>query len=282
MTSLRRLLKRKFLTEYLDAACSAFETPLAAAVLSEGRVLAASGEGGGELNAEMPGTVVFPLKVGGETAGDLLLRNCVGEGADQGTVRRSGNVLVRSLQALVDAAEAGRAMTAETLEVYRELSLLHRAAVSLNSSLGQSDVARSLLEEFRKGGPASQWGAVFVSNDGGNQFSFVDGFGDPGEGLMNDVLASQLFGEIVQSEKGEVLNDLAENPRWDRQSLPPATLLVMPLVAHDRCAGALVLGSAAPGETYTAGDLKQASALAAIAAEVLYNCLLYTSPSPRD
>ena len=180
MTSLRRLLKRKFLTEYLDAACSAFETPLAAAVLSEGRVLAASGEGGGELNAEMPGTVVFPLKVGGETAGDLLLRNCVGEGADQGTVRRSGNVLVRSLQALVDAAEAGRAMTAETLEVYRELSLLHRAAVSLNSSLGQSDVARSLLEEFRKGGPASQWGAVFVSNDGGNQFSFVDGFGCEG------------------------------------------------------------------------------------------------------
>jgi adenylate cyclase len=275
MTTLRRLLKRKFLTEYLDAACGAFEAPLAAAVLSEGRALAASGEGGGDLNAEMPGTVVFPLKVGGKTAGELLMRNCVGESADHGTVRRLGDVLVRSLQALVDAAEAGRAMTAETLEVYRELSLLHRAAVSLNSSLGQSDVARSLLEEFQKGGPASQWGAVFVSEDGGERFSYVDGFGDPGEGLLDDVLASQLFGEIVQSEKGEVLNDLAENPRWDRASAPPATLLVMPLVAHERCTGALVLGSAASGDEYTAGDLMQASALAAIAAEVLYNARLF-------
>ena len=120
MTSLRRLLKRKFLTEYLDAACRAFEAPLVAAVLSDGQVLAASGEGGADLTAEVPGTVEFPLKVGGETAGQLLLRNCAGETADQASVRRSGDVLLRSLQALVDSAEAGRAMTAETLDVYRD------------------------------------------------------------------------------------------------------------------------------------------------------------------
>jgi len=260
---------------YLDAACGAFEAPLAAAVLSGNRVLASVGGCDAELGPKTPGVVAFPLNVGGETAGQLLLRNGAGEVADQGTLRRAGDVLARSLQALVDAAEAGRAMTAETLEVYRELSLLHRAAVRLNSSLDQGDVARSLLEEFQKGGPAGQWGAVFVSDDGGAAFSYVDGFGDPREGLLGEVLASQLFGEIVRSEKGEVLSDLSENQRWDRASEPPATLLIMPLVAHERCAGALVLGSAAAGDEYTAGDLMQASALAAIAAEVLYNARLF-------
>ena len=152
---------------------------------------------------------------------------------------------------------------------------MHRAAVSLNSSLGQGDVARSLLDEFQKSGPESQWGAVFVSSDDGESFAFIDGFGDPAASLLEDILESQLFGEIVRSEKGEVLNDLAENARWDRASAPPASLLVMPLVAHERCAGALVLGSTVADGEYMAGDLMQASSLAAIAAAVLYNARLF-------
>jgi adenylate cyclase len=103
----------------------------------------------------------------------------------------------------------------------------------------------------------------------------LDGFGDPSKGTLDDVLASQLFSEIIQSEKGEVMNDLAANPRWDRKSSALATLLVMPLVAHERCTGALVLGSGSIEDEYTAGDLTQASALAAIAAEVLYNARLF-------
>ena len=149
MTSLRRLLKRKFLTEYLDAACGAFEAPLAAVVLSGDRVLATSGQCDDKLMPEAPGVVAFSLTVGGETAGQLLLRNSTAEDVDQRALRRYGDLLVRSLQALVDEAEAGRAMTSETLEVYRELSLLHRAAVSLNRSLDQGDAARSLLKPVR-------------------------------------------------------------------------------------------------------------------------------------
>jgi adenylate cyclase len=275
MTSLRRLLKRKFLSEYLETACASFDMPVAVAVLSEDRLLAAAGKGGDELDGDGPEQVSFPISVAGETAGRLILRHCDGAAANLDGLRRSGAFLARSLQALVESAEANRAITSETLEVYRELSLLHRAAVSLNRSLGQSDVAKSLLEEFRKGSPAAQWGAVFVCDDGGEEFSLLDVFGDPGAGRLDEVLASQLFGEIMRAEKGEVMNDLAENPRWDRDVSAPATLLVMPLVAHERSSGALVLGSERDGDEFTAGDLKQASALAAIAAQVLYNARLF-------
>ena len=79
------------------------------------------------------------------------------------------------------------------------------------------------------------------------------------------MLASQLFSEIIQSDKGEVMNDLGANPRWDGKSANLAALLIMPLVAHERCTGALVLGSSDAQDEYTAGDLKQANALAAIA-----------------
>ena len=88
MTSLRRLLKQKFLTEYLEAACDAFETPFAAAVLSGDRLLATAGRCDGELRPEAPGVVALPLKVAGKTAGQLLLRNCATDGADQGAVSR--------------------------------------------------------------------------------------------------------------------------------------------------------------------------------------------------
>jgi PAS domain S-box-containing protein len=275
MTSLRRLLKRKFLTEYLELACRAFEVPFSIAVLSDGRVLASAGEGGNDLSADTSDVVTFPLHVGGVSSGQLVMRNCAQNGANRDALRRSGDVLALAIQAQVDSAEAGRAMTSETLDVYRELSLLHRAAVSLNQSLGQGDVARSLLVEFQKGSPATQWGAVFVCDDKGDHFSLLDGFGDPSKGTLDDVLASQLFSEIIQSEKGEVMNDLAANPRWDRKSSALATLLIMPLVAHERCTGALVLGSGSIEDEYTAGDLTQASALAAIAAEVLYNARLF-------
>lgn len=276
MTSLRRLLKRRFLKDYLEVASRSFETPLAAAVLSDGQVLAATGDDANDLDAEAANTLAFPLRAAGSPAGQLLLRSGTGDDADLDVIQRSGILLAHSLQALVDSAEASRAVTSETLSVYRELSLLHRAAVNLNQSLGQSDVAKSLLAEFqKKGSAATQWGAVFVYINNGRNFTLLDSFGDPDDATLDSVLASKLFAEVIRSEKGEVVNDLANDPRWDQEASGPTTLLVMPLVAHERCSGALVLGSDSAEDEYSAGDLMQASALAAIAAEVLYNARLY-------
>ena len=275
MTSMRRLLNKRFLAEHLALAVRASEFPLSAAVISNDRVLASAGEEGPALTTDSANALHFPLRAGGDTAGQLVLQACAPEDGNHERLTRFGELLAKSIQALIEAAEAGRAMTAETLDVYRELSLLHRAAINLNQSLDQSDVARSLLVEFRKGSPPSQWGAVFAYDDKAEEFTLLDSFGDPGTDSLATVLSSEIFSEIVASDRGQVMNDLAASPSWGQQAANLAAMLVMPLVAHDRCTGALVLGSRDRQDEYTAGDLKQASALAAIAAEVIYNARLF-------
>ena len=185
MSSLRRVLKRRFLTGYLELACNAGSPPFAAAVFAEDRLLAAAGPGGDALSAGLDNCLSFPLTVGGELAGHLILdqeKPTPGTGAAGEPLHRTGEAMAFALQALIDSAEAGRAITAETLEVYRELSLLHRAAVNLNQFLDQGDVARSLLAEFQKGGPASQWGAVFFRDDAAGRYLVLETFGRAGAG----------------------------------------------------------------------------------------------------
>ena len=273
MIPLRRLLKRAFLTEYLEQACGTLGAGCAVAVLADDKSLAAAGVDADALALESGDCLVLPLQVGGALAGHLVLRGPAGQCTVSESLRRAGELLVQAIAALAESADARRAVTGEALEAYRELSLLHRATVTLNQSLEQGEVARSLLAEFRKGSGDSQWGAVLVGD--GRGFSLLDSFGEPAEGVLRDVLRSQIFQEIVESEKGEVMNDLAADARWGAETSALARLLIMPLIAHERCTGALVLGSGESAREFTAGDLKQAYALATITAAVLYNARLY-------
>ncbi|MEM7221863.1 MAG: adenylate/guanylate cyclase domain-containing protein [Pseudomonadota bacterium] len=268
MTPLPRLLKRAFLSDHLAEACRTLGEGWAAAVVAEGKTLAAAGAE--MLTPDSEDCLTQPLPVGGETAGHLLLR---GPSGDMESLRPAAALLAQGIAALAEAAEARRAVTGEALEAYRELSLLYRATVTLNQSLDQGEVARALLAEVRKEGDDSHWGAVLVGD--GQGFSLLDSFGAPAQEVLEAVLKSQLFREIVQSEKGEVMNELAADGRWDAETPTLARLLIMPLIAHERCTGALVLGSGERAQEFTAGDLKQAYALATIAATVLYNARLY-------
>jgi adenylate cyclase len=71
------------------------------------------------------------------------------------------------------------------------------------------------------------------------------------------------------------MNDLAAERRWERQVRGLSAVMILPLVAHDRCSGVLVLGSSDADSEFSAGDLKQASTLGFVAAAVLHNAQLF-------
>ncbi|MEM7171484.1 MAG: adenylate/guanylate cyclase domain-containing protein, partial [Pseudomonadota bacterium] len=106
-------------------------------------------------------------------------------------------------------------------------------------------------------------------------FHLLNSFGDLDESVVQKITTSPLFRDIIDLEKGQIINDLASDDRWPNTCPDLKILLIMPLVAHDQCSGALILGSGNENDLFSAGDLKQATAMAAIAAEILYNAHLF-------
>jgi adenylate cyclase len=272
MAALERLLKKRFLSAYLEAACGAADRPVAVSVWSGETCLAGTARGGADA-----GALTLPLRSNGEQAGELVVQAVpkVGGGGPDATQpsQALATFLAMSLQAIIDAQEARRSVSAEALDLYRELSHLHRAAVALNQSLQQVDVADALLHELAAGGRPAQAAMVLRRGDEGQPF-------EPLRQSVSDhdlgpVAQSRLFGDIVRSGRGEIVNDLGADARWAGEVPALRSALIVPLVAHEDCVGAVVLGGAAGAPEFTAADLKHASTLSSMAAAALRNALLF-------
>ena len=279
MSSLRRLLKPRMLGPYLEAASLGFEPPIVCAVLTDDTVLASAGDGGADLGPDSADAMSFPLHVDGVPAGCLIVRADLpggdGSAPNEGAFPQRTAFLARSLQMMIDAESARRAVTSETLDVYRELALLHSATITLNRSLDQISVANALLNEIQKGIVKAELGAVFAKTVDSEALSLIASSDPVDTGTFENIIESRLIRDIVASGKGEVVNDLAADPRWSDEVSELAAALIVPLMSHDECCGAFVLATRSSDTDFTAGDLKQAMALVAVAAAALHNSRLF-------
>ena len=230
MTELKRLLRRRFLKPFLRHAQQAMGPGAGIAVVSGEQTLAAVGD----IVVDSTDNILrAPLKIDGREAGHLLVGPVQAAGpTDTGEVR--AQLLCRSLQAVIDAEAERRAVTTEALDTYRELSLLHRAAVELNRSLEAVEVAAALLRELKRDGGTADLGAVFGHNGTTGEFDLLHAVGDTDDASVS-----------------------------------------LGAVAHDKCTGILVLASKSARSEFSAGDLKQATALASVTAAALYNAHLF-------
>jgi PAS domain S-box-containing protein len=276
MAALKRLLKPRFLNAYLEAGYRAFDPPFAVAVWTEGERLA----GAREASPDKNGALTLPLRAGGKFAGELVVQAAPasvahGEERATATIHKWAAFLATSLQAIIDAQEARRSVSAEALDLYRELSQFHRAAVALNRSLHQVDVADALLAELAEGGGAVQAGMVFRLGAQGQDFQPLRQLAGAGGIDLAPVARSHLFQEIVEAGHGEIVNDLSADPRWRGEARELTSILIVPLLAQEQCFGALVLGIVDAAREFTAADLKRASTLASMAATALRNAQLF-------
>ncbi|MBI4967461.1 MAG: PAS domain-containing protein [Rhodospirillales bacterium] len=273
MTELRRLLKPRFLGDYLAEAVASFPEAVLLAVLEGGKPVAAAGAGdAGRRLAELgDGGARFPLTVNGATAGEVVVAAKEGDAAGVDTLAR---FIARSLQAIVDAEAARRAVSAETLQQYREISLLHRAALALNRSLEAPAVAEALLAEFQDEADPENTGLVLVRSEGGG-FLPLAAFRAEKAPKLSAITESALFQDVVAHGKGEIINDLPSDSRWRNEVPDIFAVLMVPLMARDRCSGALVLATTRVDAGYHASDLLEASTLGSMAAGALRNAQLF-------
>ena len=238
-----------------------------------GKKLVESGATEPDLAEGAPGVQDFSLTLEGERVGVLLLLPPVGTTAQ---AESWGSSLVHSLQGILDAEHARRAVGNETLESYREMALLQRAVTNLNHSLKPATVAGSLLKEFLGHKEAADYGAVFFRNADDESIELIQSFGEGAAEKFGRFQNSRLLAGIAARETGDIANDLSVAPLWAGDVEDFRALLWLPLIAHGENLGLLVLASRHT-DGFDAGDMKRAQTLSSVAATALRNAQLYAA-----
>jgi hypothetical protein len=154
-----------------------------------------------------------------------------------------------------------RALAAEALDRYRELSLIYDLSESIGASLDVDEVVAVAVQEASR------------LPTGGEGFVVLRGRSDAGR------LDGGLLGSILEGD-AEIVNDVAGDPRASEAERGTASLVAAPLkVRGDRIG---VIGATSPTRVeYRASDLKAISAIASLVAPAIAQATAHEA-SMRD
>ena len=271
MSKAARYLKANWVQRQIELALPLLPPDTALALWLGGKRLAAAGTGGAALTAATAGALAFPLTLDGEPAGMLLLLPPAGTDAQ---ARSGGSLLAHGLQGMIDVEQARRSVAQETLDSYREMALLQRAATDLNRSLKPAAVAAALLKEFDDRKDGADYGAVFERGADGT-LTLMQCFGNAAAEAFAKLAGSGYFARMAAGESGDIVNVLPFDSDWDDAVPEFESLQWLPLVAHGENLGLLVLALGSGG--FSAADMKRAQVLSSMAAAALHNAQLYAA-----
>lgn len=166
-----------------------------------------------------------------------------------------------------------KTLARETLEKYKEITLLYSIAEKITSCLNLKEVAKLVIDEANKFIGATGASVMLLEKDGG-KLEIIAAFGsdyhpektiNPGEGIR---------GDIFLTGRAEIVNDASSDPRYVEGSDKLASVICAPLRIKDSVIGVISLSSTVP-VTYTAEHLKLLSTLASQAAAAIENARLY-------
>ncbi|MBD2326900.1 adenylate/guanylate cyclase domain-containing protein [Alkalinema sp. FACHB-956] len=193
------------------------------------------------------------------------------EGTEIGCVKGhpQAQAIANLLNYLASKELEKRTLAQETLDRYKEITLLYDLSDKISANLDLPKVAELVLHEAQRLIPGSS-GAVILIHPESQQVETIAAFGSlhfamqPYQGIL---------GKVLHTRNGEIINDVAQDDRADGGETSFSSLIVAPLNRQDQAIGLLCLGSETP-ITYTAADLKLVNALASQAAAAIENALL--------
>ncbi len=270
MSDHRRIIKQKTVAPLLAKAERLLGPGWRAFIAAGDEVLASAGTlPDGFLPCVSP-TVEIPVPVCERPSCRLLLVPPMDQ-AVTGQAWELGEFIAAALTEIFNQETTRRSLANETLEKYRELSLLHRATLSLNNSLRPRDVAQALLHECRTGRVPADAGLVVLRRSMQEEFKpFL--CPDANAEILERAISSTLFLDIVRSQKGEIINDLSTDSRWRGETPSAKAMLITPLVSSNQCVGALLL-YAFEGSRFNASHLQYVSTLSSVAGIAMGNAI---------
>ncbi|MEH2405540.1 ATP-binding protein [Nostoc sp.] len=200
----------------------------------------------------------YPIEVSGEIIGWVV-------GGEQATL------LATLLSFLAKQEAEKKELAKELLERYQEIDLFEDISTQLTTSLDTRQIAQLVLQELSQLIESSA-GMILLLSPDATAFEIIAEFGvffndsqpEPGKGII---------GNIVQSNRAELVNDVQADPRLEGQKNVSAMICV-PLRAKERVLGAIAIG-ADKTDSYKAEHLKLVSIFASQSAIAIDKAVLY-------
>lgn len=220
-----------------------------------------------------------------DSAGKLLMATDGAERLARYPVSDAGEIIgwvngtekvagIASLLTGMVASEAEkRALVSETLNKYKEITLLYEMVEKVSSCLDTREVARLVIAEARRVINFTSM-SVLLLNKEADALELIGEYGDESGAAVSVRRGSGIVGSVWVTGRAEIVNDVRDDPRFIEEAVAISSLMCAPLKAKDKIAGVIKLGNAQP-VTYTAEDLKLFTTLASIAAVAIENATLY-------
>jgi adenylate cyclase len=197
----------------------------------------------------------YPIYIGEETIGSVYGSEAAG-------------AIAQLLNYLAAKEVEKRALAQETLDRYKEITLLYDLSEKISADLKLDAVAELVLSEAQRLIRGDSGAVILVQSPDDIQQIASFGVGRFVVGTTG-VLAT-----ILATGNGEIINDLAADARSTGEDTDCCSMIVAPLKRQDGAIGLLCLGSQL-STPYTAADLKLLNALASQAAAAIENALLH-------
>ena len=214
-------------------------------------------ESGETKNSALP--CRYPVELAGEVIGWVA-----------GNTKASS--MASFLMFLANKEREKKALIVETLDKYKELTLLYDIADKITVCLELKDVARVAIDEAKRLIKKAQNASVMLLKNGVLEMVAASGMEytqktrlKPGEGLA---------GIVLSTGKAEIVNDVARDARFLQGNYRVSSLLCAPLKVKDRVIGVYNVSNDSP-VVYTSGEMKLLSILASQVASAIENALLH-------
>lgn len=204
----------------------------------------------------------------GEATPKVASCEIVAGGATLGMVRGPGATRVADMLSLLAAREAEtRALARESLDRYRELTMLYAISEKIVGLRDAAGIAKAISGEaahFLNCDGAVAW----LINPESGRLEQAAAVGLFSQARSSRAIGNDIVAAVVSSGTGEIVNDVAADPRSIDLDADLRSIACSPLRSGERTFGVLLAATATPRD-FSAGDLQLLNAMASQAAAAL-------------
>ena len=161
----------------------------------------------------------------------------------------------------------------ELLDKHKEIERLHDIYTQITACVELKDLAELVIEEAGKL-IESTGGLLMLLNTNTNQLEPLAQFGSACYFEESLMLGKGIIGRIIEKGRGEVVNDVLDDPRFDDSYQTVSSLICVPLKTNEQVIGGLALLSET-SVNYSAAELQLLSMLGLQAAVAIEKAQLY-------
>lgn len=166
-----------------------------------------------------------------------------------------------------------KSLAKELLERYEEIDLFDELSTQITNSLDINQIAQLVLERISTIIECNI-GVFLLLDSQTNQLKPIYNFGEFGCFEFPITLGKGILGEIIQTGKGKIVNNICESLKCYDNDKPILSLICVPLKNKDNIVAAIAVGSQTQ-VSYTTEDLKVLNIFATQGAIAIEKALLY-------